>query len=162
MMRTSSATADIDKPLRAQSKALDVYSKKRECVWDCKCNAICFDQTCHMSLLCNQRSGCLPAESKRCICCSETQKTCLKSCHWVAKTQWWLGWEGRKLRFSKWIRQHRQRHWLLPLEWGLWEMIYRVKVLSLLGDKKQDSLHVEMCINTSDGKWWEHLVPLLI
>ena len=55
MMRTSSATADIDKPLRAQSKALDVYSKKRECVWDCKCNAICFDQTCHMSLLCNQR-----------------------------------------------------------------------------------------------------------
>ena len=76
MMRLSSATADIDKPLRAQSKALDVYSKKRECVWDCKCNAICFDQTCHMSLLCNQRSGCLPPVSKSCICCSETQKTC--------------------------------------------------------------------------------------
>ena len=31
-------------------------------------------------------------------------------------------------------------------------MIYRVKVLSLLDDKKQDSFHVEMCINTSDGK----------
>ena len=31
-------------------------------------------------------------------------------------------------------------------------MIYRVKVLSLLGDKKQDCFHVEMCVNTSDGK----------
>ena len=31
-------------------------------------------------------------------------------------------------------------------------MIYRVKVLSLLDDKKQDSLHVKMRINTSDGK----------
>ena len=33
---------------------------------DCKCNAIEFNQTCHKSLLCNQRSGCLPPVSKSC------------------------------------------------------------------------------------------------
>ena len=69
-------------------------------------------------------------------------------------------WEGKR-RFSKWIWQHRQQHWLLPLEWGLWEMIYRVKVLSLLNDKKQDRFHVETRANTSNGKLSGHLVPLL-
>ena len=146
MIETSSGAAEIDKPLRPQSKAPDAFSRIRECVCDCKCNAIEFNQTYHiMNALCNQRSGCLPPVSKSCVCCSETQKTCHKSCHWVAKTQWWLAWEGRKLRFSKWIQQHRQGHWLLPLEWGLWEIIYRVEVLSLLSDKKQDCFHVEVC-----------------
>ena len=31
-------------------------------------------------------------------------------------------------------------------------MIYRAKALSLLSDKKQDCFHVEMRVNTSDGK----------
>jgi len=44
-----------------------------------------------------------------------------------------------------------------PLEWVLWDMLHRVKGLSLLGDKTQDCFHVEMCINTSDGKWSGHL-----
>ena len=39
---------------------------------------------------------------------------------------------------------------------------YRVKVLSLLGDKKQNYFHVETCGNTSDGKCSELLVPLLV
>ena len=93
MIRASSAAAEIHKPLQPQSKAPDVYSKKRECVCDCKCNPIYFHQTCHMNLLCNQRSGCLPPVSKSCVCCSETQNTCLTSCYWVAKTQWCLAWE---------------------------------------------------------------------
>ena len=213
MMRLSSATADIDKPLRAQSKAPDVYSKKRECVCDCKCNAICFgrtclwirfamksvsaflldpqnevtiefggllscqiarfqsrwkrggafhlgeskrltvenstfytrrwakkgarclhgvrgsrplytmiawcvwvrkcnaicfDQTCHKSLLCNQRSGCLPPVSKSCICCSETQKTCLTSCHWVVRAQWRLAWEEASV-FQLWLSTRQKK-----------------------------------------------------
>ena len=45
----------------------------------------------------------------------------------------------------------------LPLEWGRWDALYRVKGLSLLGDKTQDCFRVEMCINTSDGKWSGHL-----
>jgi len=109
-----------------------------------------FDQICHMNSLCNQRYGCLPPVSKCCFCCSEIQNTFLTSCHWVAKIQWWLAWDGRKLRFSKWIQQHLEQHWLLRLEWCLWEMIYKVKVLRLLGDKKQDCFHVETCGNTSE------------
>jgi len=31
----------------------------RECVCDCECKAIEFNQICHMNSLCNQRSGCL-------------------------------------------------------------------------------------------------------
>ena len=73
--------AEIDVPLRAQSKVPVVYSSIRECVCDCKCNSIHFHQTCHMNSLCNQRSGCLPLVSKSCFCCSETQSTCLTSCH---------------------------------------------------------------------------------
>ena len=167
MIRASSAAAKIDKPLRAQNKAPDVYSRIRECVRDCQCNAIHLNQTCHMNSLCNQRSGCLPLASKSCFCCSETQNTCLTSwywvvrAHWIVRAQWRLAWERRKLRFSEWIQQHRQQHWLLPLEWGLWEMIYRVKVLSLLSHKKQDCFHVETRANTSDGKLSGHLVPLL-
>ena len=161
MIRTSSA-AEIHKPLQPQSKAPDVYSRMRECACDCKCNAIYFNQTCHMnSLGLQNHSGCLPLVSKSSLCCSETQNMCLTSCYWVAKTQWRLASEGRKLGFSKCIQQHRQEDWLLPLAWCLWEMIHRVKVLSLLGDKKRDCFHVETCGNTSDHRWSEHLVRLL-
>ena len=59
------------------------------------------------------------------------------------------------------FQQHRQRHSLLPLEWGFSDMIYRVKVLSSLGDKKEDCFNVETGGNTSYGKRSEHLVPLL-
>ena len=83
IIRTSSAAAEIDKPLRAQSKSPDVYSRIRECVRNCQCNAINLNQTCHMNSLCNQRSGCLPLASKSCFCCSETQNTCLTSWYWV-------------------------------------------------------------------------------
>ena len=79
MIRTSSATADIDKPLRAQSKAPDVYSKKRECVWDCKCNAICFDQTCHTNSVRNEERERLPTRSQNEI---EFGGKCLKAFQW--------------------------------------------------------------------------------
>ena len=87
---------------------------------------------------------------------------CRSTLHHTFQKRVWLcsHWEGKR-RFSKWIWQHRQQHWLLPLEWGLWEMIYRVKVLSLLSDKKQDRFHVETRANTSNGKLSGHLVPLL-
>ena len=46
MIRTSSAAAATDKPLPPQSKAPDVYSRIRDCVCNCKCDAIHFYQTC--------------------------------------------------------------------------------------------------------------------
>ena len=151
IIRTSSAAAEIDKPLRAQSKSPDVYSRIRECVRNCQCNAINLNQTCHMNSLCNQRSGCLPLASKSCFCCSETQNTCLTSwywvvrAHWVVRAQWWLAWGRRKLRFSEWIQQYRQQDWLLPLS-------------------RSFKLAVFSCGNVWQHKWsqWsEHLAPLL-
>ena len=200
-----------------------------------------------------------------CFCCSETQKTCLTSCHWEARAQWHLAWEEASV-FQLWLSTPVEARWKIvtavteerlcgettwfhefetmitrnredlnsktrnlleqsgsgmleskwylvpyrisrcslnsnrkvsfyasprkpfcsaqysfysvmvglgseevaslkmdsetslatftsPLEWGLWDVLYRVKGLSLLGDKTQDCFHVEMCINTSDGKW---------
>ena len=36
-------------------------------------------------------------------------------------------------------------------------MIYRVEVLSLLSDKKQDCFHVKKCGNISNREWSKHL-----
>ena len=38
------------------------------------------------------------------------------------------------------------------------DLVYRVKVLNSLGDKKQDCFNVETGGNTSYGKWSEHLI----
>ena len=50
--------------------------------------------------------------------------------------------ESEEARFLKvdQIATSLTRHWLLPLEWGLWEMICRVKASSLLGDKRHECL----------------------
>ena len=56
---TSSAAAEPHKPRRSQSKAPDVSSRIRECLYDWKCNAIRFYPTWHMNAFCHQRSGCL-------------------------------------------------------------------------------------------------------
>ena len=82
MIRTSRAAAEIDKPLRAQSRAPDVYSKFcsriRESVCDCKCNSINYNQT-NMNSLCNRRSVFLPSLSKSSLCCSHTLRHDLQS-----------------------------------------------------------------------------------
>ena len=88
MIRTSSAAAEIDKPLRPQSKAPDAYSRVRECVCDCKCNAIEFNQTCHMNTdeFPLQPAFWVPPSCVQKLCMLlRDQNTCLTSWHWAVR-----------------------------------------------------------------------------
>ena len=45
-----------------------------------------------------------------CFCCSETQKTCLTSCHWEARAQWHLAWEDASVS-QLWLSTPVEARW---------------------------------------------------